>query len=505
MYLPTWASDLATRRSRLDRTHAVLLSHLDHQREAVGSCCAVALRAGVHPGMTLTHARALLPPNRTHVEPLDVEGNARSLRRFGAWMIRFVPTLAVDPPDGLWLDATGCERLYGGLDRLINRMQRAVKRLGIATGLAAAPTWGAAWAIARFGSGPAVNLDPNVLQSTLAPLPIAALRIDETTQAKLHRVGIERIRHLLDLPRTSLADRYGDELLMRLDQALGQAVESIVPIRPRAPIVAERLFDGPTDQTETIQLVARELLVQVAALLAARQCGCRVLELTLLRSDLDPLILTVQTARPTCDGRHLWTLARPKVESAHLGFGVEGVRAQARAMARLSHEQHTAWEEDRQATPTDVLGRLVDTLVARLGTDRVLRIAPVESHQPERSFEFERVASIDHKPRAGTIPAPSLIDADRPSLLLPRPIRIDATFLVPDGPIARLDIRRDSQRIIASIGPERIEGEWWRGASRARDYFKVQTESGRCLWVYREVGTGRDQVREQWFMHGEWA
>ncbi|MCC6322943.1 MAG: DNA polymerase Y family protein [Phycisphaerales bacterium] len=523
MSLPRWASDLAARRSHLDPMHAVILSRIDHQREVVGSCCAMAARAGVFPGMTVAHARALLPPARTHVESLDDALAERSLRRFAAWMIRFVPTVAVDPPDGLWLDATGCERLYGGIDRLAARILGAVGRLGITARLAGAPTWGAAWALARYTDDPS-PLPPELseLRSVLSPMPVAALRIDEAMRDKLHRIGIERIGHLLALPRSALADRYGEMLLLRLDQALGQAVESIMPIRPRTPVMAERMLDGPTDRVEAIEMITRELVGQIAAQLTERECGCRRLEVTLFRSDLDPLTFAVQTARPTRDARHLWTLVRPNLESAHLGFGVEGVRVRAHALARLLHRQEAAWEvgsDGGASADSGELGKLVDTLTARLGTGRVLRLRPVESHLPERAFDLETVTGIEDRPRSS---GPALIDADRPSLLFRRPIPINAMFLVPDGPITRVNIGADTPRIVACIGPERIEPEWWRGyggyggcgggggyggyeghGTAARDYFKAQTETGRWLWIFREVR--HEGTSARWFLHGEWA
>ena len=36
------------------------------------------------------------------------------LKRLAEWCIRFTPSVAVDPPDGLLLDVTGCSHLWGG-------------------------------------------------------------------------------------------------------------------------------------------------------------------------------------------------------------------------------------------------------------------------------------------------------------------------------------------------------------------------------------------------------
>lgn len=500
LHFPTWNTDLVRRRWHLESNHAIILSRVDHQREIVAHACLNALRAGVTPGMTIAHAKALLPSDQAHVEQADAEASMAALRRFAVWLIRFAPLVAIDPPDGIWLDATGCERLYGSVNRLCDRILYAIRSLRIMASLAAAPTWGAAWALARFGDGDTSRIvnDASQLCRVLAPLPVAALRLNDATLDKLHRIGLRCIGHLLDLPRAALADRYGEDLLLRLDQALGQAVEVIAPIRPHAPLIIERLFDGPTDRLEAIELAAREVVSEIAAQLAIRESGTRALQITLFRSDLEPLTLWVRTARPARDAKHLWKLLAPKIESAHLGFGVEGVRGHAQSLARLRHEQQQAWEKQAKGLHHAEVGRLVDTLSARLGPGRVLRAVPVESHLPERAMTLESGFDVE-RPACGGV----MVEADRPSLLLRRPIPIHVMFLVPDGPIGQVVIGNDRLRVLACIGPERIEPEWWRCKgpipAASRDYFKVQTEIGRWLWVYRDVTGNR------WHLHGEWA
>jgi len=95
---------------------------------------------------------------------------------------------------------------------------------------------------------------------------------------------------------------------------------------------------------------------------------------------------------------------------------------------------------------------------------------------------------------------------------------MEAISLTPDGPPKRLrggkwgkewsgkwggewggEWGRGEHEITASIGPERIAGEWWRKNEPTRDYFAVQDDAGRWLWVYRELETGR------WFVHGRWS
>ncbi|MEK6702741.1 MAG: DNA polymerase Y family protein [Planctomycetota bacterium] len=505
LYLPTWATDLVRRWRRPDPRACIILSRADRRGEVAAAACPRAARAGVQLGMTIAHARALLPaPSRTTaniIEPIDDERNLRALKRLAVWSLRFVPVVAMDPPDALLIDATGCERLYRGHTRLVRLYAKAIQRLGVQPRIAAAPTHGAAWALARFGPRSIMAVDTPGLVSALQDLPLAALRLDDQAILSLHHVGVETIGQLMLLPRAALADRYGDAVLLRLDQALGQAIEVLTPIRVREPVMAERTLDGPTDRIETIMLVARQLLLETAAQLEKRESGCRRVDVRLDRSDLDPLTISIRTAKATRDARHLWSLLVPRLENAHMGFGVQGVRVVAGALARLRHEQAQEWGDTTIAANAEI-GKLVDTLNARLGVGHVLSLRPVESHIPERAFAYEPVMELDDLDRRDQ--PQETTNADRPSRLHAVPTPIAVTLLVPDGPIGAIACAGQSGRVIASRGPERIEPEWWRLASRVeapRDYFQITTESGRVLWIFRQPGRRTDE----WFLHGEWA
>ena len=100
-------------------------------------------------------------------------------------------------------------------------------------------------------------------------------------------------------------------------------------------------------------------------------------------------------------------------------------------------------------------------------------------------------------------------------LLSPRPIRlfdppeeIRVLYAVPDGPPAQFVWRRQTLRAARFAGPERIAPEWWRDRPgvRLRDYFRIEDEHGRRLWIFREgmAGDGRGGA-PRWFLHGVFA
>lgn len=450
--------------------------------------------------MVVAEARALVARQQPHIVPLDDAWVERALERLGVRLLIATPTVALDGTGGLWLDATGCERVYRGIDRMMGRIVAWCTKVGLATRLAAAPTWGAAWALARFGGEARTRVDERDVQANVARLPLAALRIDAAMIERLAVVGIVRVEHLLAIPRAALAQRYGGVLLRRLDQALGRVDESITPIRPREPVTAEVFFDGSTTRLEDVQRCIAVLIERVAEQLASRGEGCRRVDATLTRSDLPPISMLVRVSRPTHDARHIWKLMHPQTERLQLGFGVTGVRVRVENISPMTHRQAQAWEDEgsgRGPSPRAV-GTLLDVLMSRLPRERVCRLVTHESHVPERAYFFEPVESIEGvgDGRAASL---SLVRLDRPSLLHDRPLPIDVVLLVPDGPIAAIRGGPGAGRIRASIGPERIEPEWWRGDGSPRDYFKVQVDDGRWLWIYRDLATQR------WHWHGTWA
>ncbi|MEX2213792.1 MAG: hypothetical protein WD768_06680, partial [Phycisphaeraceae bacterium] len=286
-------------------------------------------------------------------------------------------------------------------------------------------------------------LPDSSLLPALRELPVRALRIDSKIEAALAEVAVDRVGHLLDLPRSQLPSRFGDSLLLRLDQALGQAMETIDPVRPEPPPCVEMDFTGPTTQYEAIELASRQLVEQLIAELQSREAGVRELVLELTRVELEPTRVRVTFTHPTRDVKHLWSLLRPQLERAHLGHGVDRLSLTARRWGRLRHEQKTmkgnrgqetgdrrqeqaadnktepskpmhsrAWvplrlASDKPPTPDSRLatpdftpdftlselaahrGQLLDVLLNRLGNERVLRMHPVATHVPSKAFRLQ--------------------------------------------------------------------------------------------------------------------
>lgn len=467
-------------------------------------CCQRSARAGVKPGITVAQARALLGRTDLRLAPHEPAREADALHALAEWALRYSPMVAPDPPDGLLVDLTGTQRLHGGDRALARRVIGEVGRLGFGATAAVAPTFAAARALARFHRGARRGLvvDDDRLPDALRTLPIEGLALDADVLDALHEINADRVGDVLDLPRADLHARFGEALLLRLDQATGSAIETIEPVRPVTPAYVERLLAGPTTNYRGVHLAARRLLDRLADVLLHRECGAARFVFECEHPDRAIQHITVTLGHASRDARHIWRLLEPKLELLNMRDGIERLGLTAERLAPLPHRQAERFGDDATTdrAATDAFDQLLDCVANRLGWRRLARPQPVESHLPQRAFRLRPAL----EPMARDAFAAQLTTDDRPSVLLAQPEPVDVIAAAPEGPPRWLRWRGNEHPVAAALGPLRLAPEWWRGNGACmppldRDYFKLQLDDGRWLWLYRVVGQSR------WFVHGQWV
>lgn len=474
----------------------LVLSWHDGRRRIVAAADGVARALGLHPGIALAQAQAMLP-GLTVLEA-QPDADAQALIRLAAWCLRWSPLTAADPPDGLWIDATGCSHLHGGEMAMLRTIAARLQRGGFATRLAIANTPGAAHALARYGQAAIGVVPPGNAVLALGMLPVAALRLSPETVAGLRRLGFDRVAQLAAAPRALLARRFGAALLQRLDQALGRVAEPIMPVLPPETIQHRLAFAEPLLTADSFNAVIALLVGGVCGALERAGQGARTLDLLFERVDGSAQTIRVGVARPSRAIAHLSRLLDERLEEVDPGLGVEAMRLAVPLSEPLAYAQIRASLAAEDASDTDIAA-LVDRLENRLGVGRVFRAEPVESDVPERAMR--RVPAL--APCAGRTWPPLL---PRPVRLFDPPQPIEALGMLPDHPPVAFIWRRVRHRVRHANGPERIAGEWWRrdGEMQAvRDYWQVEDESGRRFWLYRS-GDGSDPATGslRWFLHG---
>lgn len=447
-----------------------------------------AAKLGIAVGQRLADARAMVPG--LFIEPIDRDADADFLRRLAAWCLRFTPVVAVDGRDALFLDIDGVSHLFGGEAKLLDELAARVRDTGLTPNAAIAGSPGAAWAFARFAPGRVVPSDRATLREALAPLPVSGLRLSAESIDLLARFGLRQIRDLLPIERRALAARFRDDTVLRLDQALGDVPEPLIPIEPPAPQRVIRRFAAPILEAAQIENWLELLARQLAAKLRAAGLGARHLRLVATCTDGESSGFELRFGLPTRSVEHMMRLARDKIELVVPGFGIDALRLEALLVEPLAAEQAALM------TRRGVRDRLAfaDLVANRLGRERVFGLAAHGSHLPERAAR--RVPPDE----AGWADAPGR--GLRPPHLLDPPEAIEvAAAEVPDGPPEAFTWRRVRHRVARAMGPERIAPEWWRGNEPPRDYFIVEGEEGRRFWLFRRGGFG-DDPPPTWHMHG---
>jgi protein ImuB len=467
-----------------------------------------ATAAGLAPGMPLADALSFLPGLAT--APAKPAEDAAALRRLAEWCGRYSPWTAPDGADGVRIEITGSAHLWGGERALAADLTARLDRRGVANRIVIADTLGAAWAMARFAeaSDNVVILAPGELRAALASLPVEALRLDPLTAQGLRRVGLKRVGDLCAMPRDALARRFGETVARLLDQALDEMPE---PLSPLGEVPSRRVrlsFAEPITEPADLTLATERLTADLVLRLAQEGTGARRLDLGFHRVDGRVERISLGTARPSRDPRHLAALFRERLDTVDPGLGIEDMILAAHAVEPLPAEQiglpgQTASQETSGIAP------LLDRLGNRLGLAAISRLEPRESHIPER-------ASV-RVPATSPHPGPSLWTrgregpaqregGGRPIRLFDPPEPVEAFWLLPDDPPFRFTWRRRRHRVTQADGPERIADEWWRpGASgevdAIRDYYRVEDEEGRRFWLFRAGLHGGDH-KPRWFVHG---
>jgi protein ImuB len=501
---------------------------------------------GLLPGGALADARAVLP--RLASRPAQPARDHRALVDLARWCDRFAPacnidiTSAQDSPvrdHGLWLDITGAAHLFGGEAALLATLSARFAGFGVTARLALADTYGAAYALARFGTSaarPTRLVAAGAVRAALQPLPVAALRLPMASITTLRRLGLGRIGDLAALPRETLARRFygpdrGAFVLNRLDQALGAAQEPLAALVP-PPVFAARLcFAEPLISAEAIASALEQLAASLCADLTAAGAGARRLALSLYRADGTMSRIFAGTSAPTRDREHLLGIFADRLVAVDAGFGIDSIVFGAVQVERQEAGQITLSRHTAQAC--EARSRLlVDRLANRLGAAAVSRLVPVASHLPERA-QSRRPALAGATPGGWLRPK----GLSRPPFLLDPPEPIAVTAEVPEGPPRRFTWRKVEHRVVKGEGPERLAPEWWRlsailaareeseegkeGAEREergqerpapsrarkryrpRDYYRLEDETGASFFVFRE-GLYGDEASgvPLWFVHG---
>ena len=443
-------------------------------------------RAGVVPGTGVAAARLLAPD--IVLLPREAAREAAAVHALACWAGRFTPKINLGD-DTLLLEVGRCLRLFGGLAALAERVRTEIAGFEYTVCLAVAPTPRAAQWLAQAGEGKGGKewgrgeIDLAGWQTRLDALPLTAL--PASAARLLSRIGARTLGEVRRLPAAALGRRIGREAPLFLAQAYGEHADLRQEFHFPERFVQSLTLPGVVEYASALWFAARRLILALSGWLAARQAGVREFVLS-LRHERAETPMTLRFAEATADSERFERVLRERLDRLTLEAPVESLRLEATEVAPLAPAHRTLFE--MPVSGAQNIGALCERLAARLGDERLFRLAERDEHRPECATE-PLAADTARVALAPAFPA----FPPRPLWLLDPPTALRETDGRPywRGPLTLL------------AGPERIESGWWDHGETPgrhdirRDYFVAQSSDRRGLWIFRDC-----RAPWGWFLQG---
>ncbi len=425
-------------------------------------------------------------------DPVD---DARTLDKFAVWALDFSPLVSADQPDGLWIDATGTDHLFGGEQEMLNAIVARLQKSNLTAHVAIADTPGSAWACAHYGNEGVIKSSDT--KAALLHLPVAALRLKNEAVDGLRRVGVRTVDDLLRLPRKTIPHRFSRDVVKRLDQALGLSPETISPVLPPESKCEILKFAEPIATREGLEKSVNILCERLCQRLELVAEGAKRLDLVFERVDNTNQGIRVVPNSATRDPKHIARMFIEHLENVDPGFGIELITLTAN-MTELTVPKQINALAVGDADSRD-LTVLTDRLSNRHGHASLYKASATQSGIPERSV---RRVSVNSEATGKWLKA-----EHRPIHLYEPPEHIEVTAMMPDHPPLMFRWRNKVHKVKRAEAPERIREEWWAQSNErpsVRDYFKVEDDEGKRYWIFRDNRANANGVFA-WYMHGVFA
>ncbi len=437
-----------------------------HGKQTIHAVSQPARTMGVQAGMALTAAYALCPELET--ERRDMAAEQACLSDLADRAGEYSSMVSLEP-QALLLEIGASLKLFGGLQTLRRRMERELREQPHAMDIAIAPTPQAALLLARCGIESCVD-ESTALRAVLGNLPLASLPVTDKQAALLGKMGLRKLRDLWRLPRGGLIKRLGPAFIDYLDRLLGDAPE-IRRLHRSAPVFsASWSFPRETENMTFILYAIEQLLPRLVNFMRLRELALNRLDVIFYHAHKETSRLQLGTRELCRDEAHISALIRERLNREKLSAPVLELALAAsefhpavianQALFAPGDEQDSSWQQ------------VLDQLQTRLGEQALRQLQLRDDHRPERAWAY------------GPTPHTEVKTHNRPKrplwlLAQPRPLGN-----------ALKGIRPISEK-------ERIEGGWWDGFDIRRDYYRAIDQSGRLLWLFRDLrGDGG------WYLHG---
>jgi protein ImuB len=393
-------------------------------------------------------------------------------QEFAQACLRFTPQIALGET-AIFLEIGACRKLYSE-QTLHQRLQILLRRFQLKGTIAIANDIPTALAISTYGKQERTQLPIQALQIYVSPFRTSD-SLQKATIA-LHRLGIQTLGHLMQLPRAAVGDRFAKEILFALhciDSAISLPWPRYIP--PEKIIQAQDINEEyRVTSLEPILFILRGLCDRALLRLRGRGELASTVAVDLVLENYSHLQNNTQRrtvidlAMPQASAVALIPILAERLQNI---FQNEPLTAPVRTICFEVLRTCPGFGKQRDFFSTreeelESFRSVVARLTERLGFDRAFMATLLESYFPDRAWK-----KTLQEPQEVTTPLP-----ERPLRILRTPQKIqklDSFFI----------FQKRRWQAIEMIGPERLSGEWWLNEQQ-RDYFRIRTKEGEDLWIF---------------------
>jgi protein ImuB len=384
------------------------------------------------------------------------------------------------------LDVAGLSKLFGEPQAIAESIAWRAREFGLEVQIGVGANPEAATLAAKGFQGITIIAEGKQGE-VLGKLPVEALELRQEVLETLDRWGVRTCRALASLPEVSVIERLGQEGKRLQLLARGASERLLVPCEPSTRFVESMELEDPLDNLESLAF----LLASVTDRLCAR-LNARALSATSLALQLELVEADVMAVDPEINV--LPEMERNRKKRSHTRRRENGVLEYVRVLS-LPVPMHDAkllvrllQLELQMAPPQSAVRKLtlaVTPSVPRYGQANLFAASAPEPGKVELMLAKIRkvVEGRSREPRVGCA---ELQDTHRPQAFRINPFRVDAAMqkvqqesestsclrmLRPAvdakvemrmGAPWRLSSKLISGEVVASAGPWRAAGGWWR-------------------------------------------
>ena len=406
-------------------------------------------------------------------------GGNKQGQAFAESCLRWTPQVAVGE-EAIFLEIGKCSHIYSE-ETIVKGVLALARRFEMKVSIALDQDIPTSLAKARYHNQikEKSNLPIEILNDYLSPF-VRTHQLDKMI-ISLKLLGINQLGQFMEVRPNELASRFGKDGLF-VSMRVRDARHIPWPrFKPEEFIVEEQQIEStqPLTNLEPLTFVLRGLIDKSMARLRGRSERATVVELIL---EQEPYSTVKQAKR-----RWLFELALPQgstrglldiikdrlareLQVTPLEAPLTGVtfKVLSTAPGAASQKDFFCKKEEQK----EIMAALVSRLTERLGPHQAFVAESVENYRPERSW-LRKFAEEDSEASEVVWPTP-----ERPLRLYKEPKELSqfGDILVAQG---------KRWKVVKMLGPEHISGDWWKNQYE-RDYFRVATDTGEELWVYKE-------------------